>query len=108
MLNKPKFTRCFHVEIVEPESIFLLSERNFLSFSGRLYQLLTSLIDSHRSVDEIVDEILPHLLTEKQSAKDVISASFKVLSALVQMEQKGYIVETDDHLPPALAVFCDT
>jgi ribosomal protein S12 methylthiotransferase accessory factor len=108
MLNKPKFKRCFHVEIVEPESIFLLSERNFLSFSGRLYQLLTILIDSHRSGDEIVDEILPHLLTENPSAKDVISASFKVLSALVQMEQKGYIVETDDHLPPALAVFCDT
>jgi ribosomal protein S12 methylthiotransferase accessory factor len=28
--------------------------------------------------------------------------------ALMQMEQKGYIVESDDPLPSSLAVFCDT
>lgn len=108
MLNKPKFKRCFQVETVESEGVFLLSERDSFLLSGLLYQLLTPLIDGQHSVDEIVDEILPHLLPEKASTQEFIFASAKVYNALMQMEQKGYIVESDDTLPSTLAIFCET
>lgn len=108
MLNKPKFKRCFHVEALEPEGIFLLSERDSFLLSGRLYQLLTPLLDGHHSVDEIIDEVVPHLLTEKVSVEEAISAGAHVYYALMQMEQKGYIADIDDHLPSTLASFCDT
>ena len=95
MLNKPKLKSCFRVETVEPENIFLLSEKNSVVLSGRLYLLLAPLIDGHHTVDEIVD-----LLQETASATEVYYA-------LMRMEQKGYIVESEEHLPSPLAVFCD-
>jgi ribosomal protein S12 methylthiotransferase accessory factor len=108
MLNKPKFKRCFKVETVEAEGVFLLSERDSFLLSGHLYQLLTPLLDGRHSVDEIVDKIIPYLLPEKASIQEMLLASAKVYNALTQMEQKGYIVESDDTLPSRLAVLSDS
>ncbi len=108
MLNKPKFKGCFHVETVDPESIFLLSERGSLELSSRLYKQLAPLIDSHHTVDEIIDKILLQLPSDQLSFQEAINTSVLVRYALMQMEQKGYIVESDDPLPSSLAVFCDT
>ncbi|HEY9727723.1 MAG TPA: TOMM precursor leader peptide-binding protein [Chroococcales cyanobacterium] len=108
MLNKPKFKQCFHIEAVEPEAVFLLSERRSFELSQRLFQRLAPLIDSHHTVDEIVEALLPQLLPEKADVKDFISAGVQAFSALVRMEQEGYIVESDDSLPSNLAIFCDT
>ena len=127
--NKPKFSPRYSVNTVEAEGIFLISEQdsrlldehfptdasNFLSVllknlenpDERLYQRLMPLIDGHHSVDEIVEEILPHLLPETASQWDVIYAHAKVYYALMQMEQQGYIVEGDNGLPSNLAIFCD-
>ncbi|MBW4636409.1 MAG: TOMM precursor leader peptide-binding protein [Iphinoe sp. HA4291-MV1] len=96
MLKQPKFKHSIRVEIVEQKGVFLLSERNSFLLSGRIYQLLTPLIDSHHTTDEIVD-----LMAEKVSAAEVYYA-------LMQMEQKGYIVENDSSIPSTLAFFCDT
>lgn len=103
--NKPKFNPRYSVKTVESEGIFLISEQdsrwldehfpkdasNFLAVllenlenpEERLYQRLTPLIDGHHTVDEIVEEILPHLLPETASQWDVIYAHAKVYYALL-------------------------
>jgi ribosomal protein S12 methylthiotransferase accessory factor len=54
------------------------------------------LIDGHHTVDEIVAQ-----LQEQVSAAELYYM-------LMLMEQKGYIVENDDNLSPAIAAFWDT
>ncbi|GAB1543538.1 TOMM precursor leader peptide-binding protein [Scytonema sp. NUACC21] len=108
MLNKPQLKNNFKVEIVEQETIFLISERNSFLLRGRLYQLLIPLLNGQHSVDDIVDKILPHLLPEQASTQEIIATSANVYYALMQMEQQGYIVESDNSLSSTLAVFCET
>ncbi len=106
MLDKPKFKPCYRVETVEPEGVFFLSERDCFILCDRLYKRLTSWLDGHHTVDEIVDEIIPHLLPETASARDFVQASAKVYYVLMQLEQNGYIVNSDNHLPSNLEIFC--
>lgn len=114
MLNKPKFKNCFHVETVEPESVFFISERESFWISDRISQLLVSLIDGQHTVEEIVEKIQLQLLPENASLEeamaffqDAINISVQARYALMQMAQKGYIVESDDSLPADLAIFCE-
>ena len=95
MLHKPRFKRCYHIETLEPEGVFLLSEAGSFLLSGRLQQLVAPLIDGDCTVDEIID-----LLQGKASAAEVYYA-------LMLMEQKGYIVEANENLLPVVAAFCD-
>jgi len=108
MLNKPKFKGCFHVETVDPESVFFLFERGSFELRSRLYKQLAPLIDSHHTIDEIIDKIILQLPPDQLSFQEAINTSVMVRYALMQMEHKGYIVESDDPLPSSLAVFCDT
>ncbi|BAY46203.1 hypothetical protein SAMD00079811_38110 [Scytonema sp. HK-05] len=108
MLNKPQLKNCFQVESVESESVFLISDRNSFLLRGHLYQLLTPMLNGQHSVDEIVDKILPELLPRNASAQELISTSANVYYALMQMEQQGYITESDITLPSALTAFCET
>lgn len=127
--NKPKFSSRFYVETVEAGQVFLISEEESLLLNEhfatnafgwpmflskkleipgkRLYQLLTPLINGHHTVDQIVEEIIPHLLSEKASNWDVIYSHAKIYYALMRMEQKGYIVENDDYVPSNLVIFCE-
>lgn len=107
MLNKPKFKPCFQVEIVEPEGVFLISERDSFLLSDSIYTLLAPLIDGQHSVDDIVDKVLLELLTDTASTQEAIAASANIYYALMQMEEKGYIVEADDFLPSTLTTFCN-
>ncbi|GAB4304578.1 MAG: TOMM precursor leader peptide-binding protein [Oscillatoriaceae cyanobacterium] len=95
MLEIPKFKSCYHVEIVPPEGVFFLTEKDSWLVQGDIYQQIAALIDGQRHVDEIVDK-----LAEKLSP-------LEVYAALMQMEEKGYIVESHDALPSVLADFCD-
>ncbi|HEY9673383.1 MAG TPA: TOMM precursor leader peptide-binding protein [Waterburya sp.] len=114
MLNKPKFKPRYHIEAVDTEELFLLSERDSLLLSDRLQQKLATLIDGNHTVEEIVEEIQLYLLQEKESSQeaialfqDALNASLKAHYALIQMEQQGYIVENDEQLPSNLEIFCD-
>ncbi|MFB2920610.1 TOMM precursor leader peptide-binding protein [Aerosakkonema funiforme] len=95
MLNQPKLKPGIRFEIVESEGVFLISERNSLLISDHLSQLIIPLINGQRTIDEIVD-----LMEEKASATEVYYT-------LMQMEQKGYIIESDNSLPSTFIVFCD-
>ncbi len=109
MLKKPRLKHYFQAKIVDAEGVFLTSERNSVLLNDPLYQLLVPMLDGQSTIDEIIDAILPKLLPGEISSQDFISTSANIYYALMQMEQKGYIVENDDDcLPSELIILCDT
>ncbi|MEQ8999722.1 MAG: TOMM precursor leader peptide-binding protein [Coleofasciculus sp. B1-GNL1-01] len=107
MINQPRFKQCFQVETVEPETVFLLSERGSIQLNRHLYQQLVPLIDGHHTVEDIIDQVLQDLPTETISFQEMLNTSVMARHALMQMEQKGYIVESESLLPDHLASFCE-
>lgn len=95
MLNKPQFKRCFHLEIVEPEGIFLLSEEENFLLKGRVYKHLIPLIDGKHTTQEIIE-----LLKDKVPTPEIYYA-------LMSMENKGYIVEAFEDFTPEILAFLD-
>lgn len=95
-MHKPQLKRCFHVEIIKSEGVFLLSENQSFLLRGHLYQKLVPLLDGLHTVENIVN-----FLQEQASTAEVYYA-------LMLMEQKGYLVEGDNYLPTAVAAFYDT
>jgi bacteriocin biosynthesis cyclodehydratase domain-containing protein len=87
MLRRPRFKPHLHVEHVEGEGVFLLSETGMGVLTGRLLQLVAPLIDGRRSVDEIVD-----------LARAQVHPVY-VYHALSNLEERGYLVENDELLP---------
>lgn len=83
MIDKPIFTPSFHVEVVDPEGVFLLSERGHFVLKGPLHCRLASLMDGSTTADEIVDELAS------------VATATEVYFALGLLEKKGYIVEAD-------------
>ena len=86
MLGRPRFKPHLHAESVEGEGVFLLSEVGLGVLTGRLYRLVAPLIDGRRSVDDIVE-----------LARDQVSPQ-QVYYVLANLEAKGYLVESNDHL----------
>ena len=83
MLKTPIFKPHFHVETIEPSSVYLLSEHEHHLLSGRLYPLLAPLLDGRHDVDAIVERLAPEV------------SMMGVYSALTRLESQGYIVESD-------------
>ncbi len=113
MLHKPQFNPCYSVETIEPDQVFLLSEREGVWLKDRLSCSLAALIDGERNIDEIIDTIQWSLLPDQKSVRDtntffqnVLNVSIKAQYALFQMQQKGYIVQQDSSLPSHLGIFC--
>ncbi|HEY9708243.1 MAG TPA: TOMM precursor leader peptide-binding protein, partial [Oculatellaceae cyanobacterium] len=90
---KPKFKEHFHVEVSQPKTVFLLSEKGHFVLNGRLYVFLAPLLNGCYSVDKIVEK-----LQGKASATEINYA-------LTLLERKGYITENDDTLQPQAAAF---
>jgi len=113
MLNQPRFQPCYSVTTIEPDKVFILSERETICLSDRFLYLVSSLIDGNRSSDEIIETIQWQLLQEKQSEQDnsnffqeVLDVSIKAQAALFQLHKEGYLVEQNDLLPSNLITFC--
>lgn len=93
MFTKPKFKDCFHVEIVEPENVFLLTEDAYWILSGRIYKNLAPLLTGQHTVEEIVRQL------------DGQVNPPEVYYALTQLEAKGYLMEADGQVPSEQAAF---
>lgn len=106
MLNKPRFSEFFNVEFIASEGVCLITESDLLVLTDQLYELLVPLIDGRRTTDEIIDELLPTLLPENSSTQDIIVTNANIYYVLMQMEQKGYIVEADDPAQSVPVHFC--
>ena len=79
------------MEIVESVGVFLLAETDIFVLKGHVYELLAPLVDGKRTPDDILD-----ILEERVSPAEFYYA-------LMVMEQKGYIVESDDTIPSEIA-----
>ncbi|MBZ8183175.1 TOMM precursor leader peptide-binding protein [Oscillatoria salina] len=96
MIQQPRFKHCFHVEVVEPEGVFLLWEQDPIFLTGQIYKNLAPLLDGSRTVEELVN-----LLADKVSAPEVYYA-------LMRLEQQGYIVDDKGNLPPETNAFWES
>lgn len=113
MQPKPQFNPCYSVETIETDNVFLLSEREKVWLSDRLSCSLAALSDGNRNIDEIIDTIQQSLLQAPKSLQsattffqEVLNVSIKAQYALLQMQQKGYLVQEDNSLPSHLGIFC--
>ena len=93
MLNRPAFKPYFHVEPVEEEGTFLLSEHGHYVLFGASNALVASAIDGRRTADEIVDSL------EGQATMEELYLS------LATLERDGYLVEGDPEADPTEAAF---
>jgi ribosomal protein S12 methylthiotransferase accessory factor len=93
MLNKKKFKAHFHVECLERDRVFLLSEKNYFVLNNHLYYLLAPFLDGSHTVDSIVNK-----LKGKASTAEIYYS-------LMSLENKGYIAESDDDTCPEHSAF---
>src|SRR5437867_6572395 len=87
MLQRPAFQPHYHVEIVEGEGIVLLSEKDHSLLPGRLYEIVARWIDGRRSADDIVAQLRDQ------------ASSAEVYETLAQLEQQGFLSESDETVP---------
>ena len=92
MFNKPQFQPHFHVETVEPNTVYLMSEQEHIALSGRIYVLLAPLLNGQHTVSEIVEQL-----------KEQIPL-LGIYHALTNLESQGYLSETVD-VPNEVAAF---
>src|SRR5215213_8428139 len=95
MIEKPVFKPSFRVEIVDPEGVFLLSEKGHFVLKGKLNCRLAPLINGYHTTDDIVEKV----------AGEVTPA--EAYYALGFLEKKGYIVEANGAVPTERAAFWD-
>jgi oxazoline/thiazoline synthase len=114
MVDKPQFKSCYAVSIIEPDLVFLLSERDTICLQDRFVALVASLIDGDRNSDDIIDAIQLQVLETEQFDRDranffqvALDVSIKAQAALFQLEKSGYLVDRSELLPADLITFCD-
>ncbi|NJR66434.1 MAG: hypothetical protein HC772_15695 [Leptolyngbyaceae cyanobacterium CRU_2_3] len=96
MIKKPRLKNSFRCEQVDSEGIFLLSETETTFLSNPLFQKLIPLIDGKLTEEEIVDQLCKEL------------PESYIYYALMDLEQKGLIVENERVLDPNFALFCES
>jgi oxazoline/thiazoline synthase len=89
----PRFRSDYLAATVEGAGTFLLTETMPTVLNGALYELVCPLVDGHRSVTDIVD-----LLRSRASPA-------QVYYALDLLEQRGFVEEATDGVPPGEAAF---
>jgi oxazoline/thiazoline synthase len=90
-----------------------LSEREKIWLNDRLFCLLATLIDGDRNIEDIIDIIQQSILQDQEFVENsriffqkVLNMSIKAQYALLQMQQKGYLVEQNNSLPSQLEIYC--
>ncbi|WP_437678785.1 TOMM precursor leader peptide-binding protein [Sorangium sp. So ce131] len=78
---------------LDAERVFLLGDRDPVMLRGRGYALVAPLIDGHRTVAQILDALAGG------------APPPEILLALINLEQRGYLVEAARPLPPGAAAF---
>src|SRR5262249_53941708 len=95
MIATPTFKRTYHVEVVEPEGVYLLSAQDPILLKGPLFCQLAPLLDGQHAVDAIAAALADEV------------SELQVHFALAFLDRRGHIVEAADDAPPARAAFWD-
>ncbi|MGK7914616.1 MAG: TOMM precursor leader peptide-binding protein [Prochloraceae cyanobacterium] len=96
MIKKPQLKNSFRFEQVDSEGVFLLSEKGTTFLSNPLFEKLIPLIDGKLTESEIVDKLRKEL------------PEAYIFYALMELEQKGFIIENEPVLDPNFALFCES
>ena len=92
MFKKPQFQPHFHIEAVEPSTLYLMSEQGHIALTGRIYVLLAPLLNGQYTVDEIVEQLKAH------------TSIFGIYHTLTSLESQGYLTEATT-APNEIAAF---
>ena len=96
MIATPVFKRTYDVCVVDPEGVYLLSERSPVLLKGPVFCRLARLIDGQRTSSQIAAAL----------AADMPPLQVRI--ALAFLEKNGHIVEAGAGVPPErLAVWDD-
>jgi ribosomal protein S12 methylthiotransferase accessory factor len=95
MIRRPKFKSYFHVRIVEPDMVLLLSESDCIPLQGRLTALLAPFVDGKHALEDFLEE-----LKGRVTFADVRCGLFL-------LERAGVVVEGDDTEQLGVAAFRD-
>ena len=113
MLDKPQLNPSYSVETIEADKLFLLAEREAATLTDRLSSKIAALVDGDRNIDKIIDTIQQSLLQDQKSVpeassffQEVLNVSIQAQYALLQMQQKGYLVEQGNSLSSQVEIFC--
>ncbi|ACK73802.1 protein of unknown function DUF181 (plasmid) [Gloeothece citriformis PCC 7424] len=96
MIKKPQLKNSFRWKQVDSEGIFLLSEKGATFLSNPLFQKLIPLMNGKLTEEEIVEQLRQEL------------PEAYIFYALMELEQKGFIVENEQVLDPNLTLFCES
>lgn len=88
-----KFKESIHVEILEPDHVFLMTESDDYLLTGAIYKELAPLLDGQHNSATIVQALI-----------DKVPPAH-VMFALKQLRARGYIVEAEGELPTEQEAF---
>ncbi len=92
-MKKLQFKPHFQVEVVQPNTVYLLTEESAVALTGNLYYQLAPLLDGKHTVSEIV----AHL----QEQFDFSSIYY----AINKLKDKNYLTENFDQQPRQISAF---
>jgi ribosomal protein S12 methylthiotransferase accessory factor len=93
MLERPRLKPNLVAQVVPPETVYLLSEREHFALSGGLYALLAPYLDGRHTIDELVDRLENEV------------AAPEVFYALMQLESRGFLCEAEEGVAPEVAAY---
>jgi oxazoline/thiazoline synthase len=92
-MKKPQFKPHFQVEIVQPNTVYLLSEESSIALTGNLYCQLAPLLDGNHTISEIIAQL--------KGKVDFNSIYY----AINKLKTKNYLTENFNQQPRHVSAF---
>lgn len=95
-MEKPRIKPFYHVEVVEPDTVFLLTETAYQILTGRVYKNLIPLLDGHHTMVDLI------------MALDGKVFPPEIFAALNQLGKQGYLDGGYSGQEPAVDAYWQT
>jgi ribosomal protein S12 methylthiotransferase accessory factor len=92
-VQTPRFKPHFHLEILAPDIVYLLSEQGHHVLRGRLYFLIAPLLDGEHTQSDIITRL------------DGQASPVQVQYTLARLRKAGFLIDDDVSLPDEQAAF---
>lgn len=90
---KPQFKACYRVEVLDPDTTFLLTEGSHRILTGRGYRYLAPLLNGNHSMPEIIQQMEGHM------------SAPELYFMVNQLAARGYVVETTEAISKETAAY---
>lgn len=92
-MNKPIIKNYFLVEMLEPDTVFLVSETAYRIFTGKIYKQLLPLLNGANSPTDMIQQL------------EGVVSPMEVYYALNQLQAQGCLTEATERIPPAQSAY---